>query len=55
MNDRETIEFNQTILRQHQIMISVMNTYQRSRWPWVRWVANAIREEMMYRIAIEEP
>jgi hypothetical protein len=40
-------------MEQHQIMIGVLNKYQRSSWPWIRWVTNQIREEIMQRCAVE--
>ena len=48
-------EFNQIILVQHQIYIDVLNQYERSRWPWVRWMAAAMHEEIMIRVALAQP
>lgn len=47
-------QFNQIIGTQHRIMLDVLRKYQRSRWPWVRWVANDMHLEMMYHIAVAE-
>ncbi len=40
------------ILQQHYIFLDVLRTYQASRWPWVRWVANQMYEEIMWRCAL---
>lgn len=51
---QQALDFNQTILLQHQAMVAVLNKYERSAWPWVRWIARAMHEEMMARIVAIE-
>jgi hypothetical protein len=50
----QVLELNRIIAMQHHIMLDVLCAYQSSRWPWVRWVANAMHEEMMARAAVAE-
>lgn len=47
-------QFNQIIGTQHGIMLDVLRKYQRSRWPWVRWVADNMHLEIMARCAVSE-
>lgn len=42
------------ILIQHQTFIDVMFDFQRSRWPWVRWVAERMQEEIICRLAARD-
>lgn len=44
-------DHNREIQRQHIIFLDVLYEYEGSRWPWVRWVAHKMHEEIMYRAA----
>ena len=42
------------IVDQHRIFIDVLREYEGSRWPWVRWVAAQMHEEIVCRCAASE-